>query len=67
MDEPRLEENLSIGPFISVTPSKPLMSSGWLTLRNCEIYYLSAVIYEPETTDLESMFTQGLVWGTFYS
>ncbi len=24
----------------------------WLTLHNCEIYYLTAVIYGPATTDL---------------
>ncbi len=35
-------------PFISITPSKPLMSSGsWLTLHNCEIFYLLAVNYDP--------------------
>jgi hypothetical protein len=29
------------------------MSSGcWLTLHNCEIYYLLAVTYDPATTDL---------------
>jgi hypothetical protein len=29
------------------------MSSGsWLTLHNCEIFYLSAVNYDPATTDL---------------
>ena len=40
-------------PFISITPSKPLMSSGfWLTLHYCDIYYLSAVNYDPVTTDL---------------
>ena len=40
-------------PFISITPSKPLMSSGpWLTLHNCEIFYLLAVNYDPATTDL---------------
>ncbi len=32
-----------LNPFISITPSKPLMSSGsWLTLHNCEIFYLLA-------------------------
>ncbi len=40
-------------PFISITPSKPLMPSGsWLTLHNYEISYLSAVYYDPATTDL---------------
>ena len=40
-------------PFISITPSKPLMSSGsWLTLHYCDIYYLSAVNYDPVTTDI---------------
>jgi hypothetical protein len=42
-----------VNPFISITPSKPLMSSGsWLTLHNCEIFYLSAVNYDPATTNL---------------
>ncbi len=42
-----------LNPFISITPSKPFMSSGsWLTLHYCEIYYLSAVNYDPATTDL---------------
>ncbi len=40
-------------PFISITSSKPLMSSGsWLTLHYCYMYYLSAVNYVPVTTDL---------------
>jgi hypothetical protein len=31
-------------PFIYISPSKLLVSSGfWFTLHNCEIYYLSAV------------------------
>ncbi len=31
----------------------PFVSSGsWLTLSNCEIYYLSAVNYDPATSDL---------------
>jgi hypothetical protein len=43
----------SLNPFISITPSKPLMSSGsWLTLHTCEIFYLLAVDYDPPTTDL---------------
>jgi hypothetical protein len=42
-----------INPFISITPSKPLMLSGsWLTLHNCEIFYLLAVNYDLATTDL---------------
>ncbi len=42
-----------LSPFIYITPSKPLISTGsWLTLHNCDIYYLSAVKYDPETTDL---------------
>jgi hypothetical protein len=42
-----------LNPFISITPSKPLMSSGsWLTLHNFEIYYLLAVNYDPASTDL---------------
>ncbi len=40
-------------PFISINPSKQFMSSGsWLTLHNCEIFYLFAVNYDPATTDL---------------
>jgi hypothetical protein len=50
------EQNLNtalLNPFISITPSKPLMSSGsWLTLHNFEIFYLLAVNYDPVTTDL---------------
>jgi hypothetical protein len=42
-----------VNPFISITPRKPLMSSGsWLTLHNCEIFYLLAVNYDPGTTDI---------------
>jgi hypothetical protein len=43
-----------INPFISIhTPSKPLISSGsWLTLHNCEIFYLLAVNNDPATADL---------------
>ncbi len=37
--------------FISITPSRSL-GLGWhLTLRNCEIYYLSADKFDPVTTD----------------
>jgi hypothetical protein len=58
---------LWLSPFISITPSKPLMSSGsLLTLHNCEIFYLLAVTYDPATTDLissGSVFTQGQGWG----
>jgi hypothetical protein len=44
---------LPSNPLISITPSKPLMSSGsWLTLHNCEFFYLLAVNYDPATTDL---------------
>ncbi len=44
---------VSITPFISISPSKPLMSSGsWLTLHNCEIFYLLEVNYDPATIDL---------------
>ncbi len=44
---------IQLNPFISITPSKPLMSTGsWLTLHNCEIFYLLAVNYDPATTDL---------------
>ena len=46
-------QNKLLNPFISITPSKPLMSSGsWVTLHNCEIFYLLAVNYDPATTDL---------------
>ncbi len=42
-----------VNPFISKTPSKPFTSSGsWLTLHYGEIYYLSAVNFEPATTDI---------------
>ena len=45
--------HLLFNPFISITPSKPLMSSGsWLTLHNCEIFYLLAVNNDPATADL---------------
>ncbi len=45
--------NSIFNPFISITPSKPLMSSGsWLTLHNCKIFFLLAVNYDPATTDL---------------
>jgi hypothetical protein len=41
-------------PFISITPSKPLMLSGsLLTLQNCETYYLAAVNNDPAITDLK--------------
>ncbi len=44
---------MHFNPFIFVTPSKPLMLPGaWLTLHNCKINYLSAVDYDPATTDL---------------
>jgi hypothetical protein len=44
---------LCFNPFISITPSKPLLSSGsWLTLHNYEIFYLLAINYDPATTDL---------------
>ncbi len=40
-------------PFFSITLSKPLMFLGsWLTLYNFEIYYLSAVNYDPAATYL---------------
>jgi hypothetical protein len=39
-----------IDPFISFTPSKPLLSSG--SWHNCEICYLSATNYDLATTDL---------------
>ena len=42
-----------INPFISITPSKPFISSGSLfTLFNWEIYYLSPVYYDLGTADL---------------
>jgi hypothetical protein len=44
---------IPVNPFISITPRKPIMSSGsWLTLHNCGIFYLLAVNYDPATTDL---------------
>jgi hypothetical protein len=50
---PVYRAHLLLNPFISITPSKPLMSSGsWLTLHYCDIYYLSAVNYDPVTTNL---------------
>ena len=43
----------AVDPFIYITSSKPLMSSGsWLTLHNCEFFCLLAVNYDPATTDL---------------
>ncbi len=46
-------EGIPVNPFISMTPSKPIMSSGsWLNLHNCEIFYLLAGNYDPVTTDL---------------
>jgi hypothetical protein len=60
-------------PFISITPSKPLMSSGsWLTLHNCDFFYLLAVNYDPTTTDLiyirvrEGGLTAGFLTRSFY-
>jgi hypothetical protein len=53
-----------LNPFISIIPSKPLMSSrSWLTLHNCEIYYLSSVNYNPP--DYRCNFHKGqyLPWG----
>jgi hypothetical protein len=42
-----------LNPFISITPSEPLMSSGsWFTLHNCMISYLSADNYVSVTTAL---------------
>jgi hypothetical protein len=36
----------TINPFISITPSKPLISSGpGMTLNNFEICYFSAIYY----------------------
>ncbi len=49
----KIENEHAVNPFISITPSKPLISSGsWLTLHNYDIYYLSAAKYDPATTDL---------------
>ncbi len=43
----------SFNPFIFITLSMPLMSSGsWLTLHNCMIFNLLAVNYDPATTNL---------------
>ena len=55
----------SFNPFISITASKPLISSrSWLTLYNCEIYYLSAVNYDIATTDQNFVRArrEGLFW-----
>jgi hypothetical protein len=55
----------SFNPFISTTTSKPLISSrSWLTLYNCEIYYLSAVNYDIATTDQNFVRArrEGLFW-----
>ncbi len=47
------EYPIFFNPFISITPIEPLMSSGsWLTLHYCEMYYLTAVNYDPATTDI---------------
>ncbi len=58
----------AFNPLISTTPSKPLMSSGsWFHLHYCEIYYLSAVSYDPASIDIIFIrvnITQGLGWGT---
>ncbi len=68
-----------MNPFISITPSKPIMSSWiWLTLHNCcEIYYLSAVNYDLATTvqylprardgGLQLILTHLCYQGTIYS
>jgi hypothetical protein len=51
-DSKLLDDPDNLNPFI-FTPSKPLMSTGsWLTLHNCEIFYLLSVYYDPATTDL---------------
>ena len=43
-------------PTLSITPSKPSVSSGSLfTLVNCKIYYLSHVNYDPTAADLISI------------
>ncbi len=56
----------SFNPFISITTSKPLISSrSWLTLHNCEIYYLSANNYDIVTTDLN--FTRARREGLFFT
>ncbi len=48
-----LQGGEGFNPFISITPSKALMSSGsWLTLYNFEIYYISTVNYDPRATYL---------------
>jgi hypothetical protein len=56
---------LVLNPFISFTPSKPLMSLGsWLTLHNWEIYHLSAV--NGNLVTAESIYNRGGVWGLQY-
>jgi hypothetical protein len=45
-----------VNPIISITPSKPSVSSGSLfTLLNCKICYLSHVNYDPPAADLISI------------
>jgi hypothetical protein len=38
--------------FLSLPASILLLSGSWLTLHNCEIYYLGAVKHNPAITDL---------------
>jgi hypothetical protein len=47
--------------FLSLPASQLMASWSWFTLHNCEIYYLSAVNYDPATTyfSSRSIFAQG--------
>ena len=45
-----------VNPTLSITPSKPFVSSGLLFTRvNCMIYYLTHVNYNPAAADLTSI------------
>jgi hypothetical protein len=45
-----------LNPTLSITPSKPFVSSGLLFTRvNCMIYYLTHVNYNPAAADLTSI------------
>ena len=52
-----LDESFSgFNPTLSITPSKPFVSSGLLFTRvNCMIYYLTHVNYNPAAADLTSI------------
>jgi hypothetical protein len=53
----------ALNPTLSITPSKPSVSSGSLfTLVNCKIYYLSHVNYDPTAADLISIRVTIYLW-----